>query len=186
MLIPYNTDAPLYYPPIATVATIVLNVLLFVPVFLHEDPYAMDQEGYDAESVDWDQGESGMDEEAVPLVDENGQPIDEAQRQEFLKTLKELQAKAEQQRAESGGRTSGGTTIWRLLTLEFGKFRPWQWLTANYMHADIFHLLGNMFVLWGFGLVVEGKVGWWRFLLIYNAHRHPRLGLRPDRHALDR
>jgi membrane associated rhomboid family serine protease len=55
-----------------------------------------------------------------------------------------------------------------LMTLEFGKFRPWQWLTANYMHADLFHLLGNMFVLWGFGLVVGGKVGWWRFLGIYN------------------
>ncbi len=29
------------------------------------------------------------------------------------------------------------------------------------------HLVGNMFFLWGFGLVVEGKLGWWRFLLLY-------------------
>ncbi len=35
------------------------------------------------------------------------------------------------------------------------------------MHADIMHLIGNMFILWGFGLVVEGKIGWQRFLLLY-------------------
>ena len=31
------------------------------------------------------------------------------------------------------------------------------------------HLIGNMIYLWGFGLIVEGKVGWWRFLMIYLA-----------------
>jgi hypothetical protein len=31
------------------------------------------------------------------------------------------------------------------------------------------HLIGNMITLWTFGLIVEGKVGWWRFLLIYLA-----------------
>ena len=45
--------------------------------------------------------------------------------------------------------------------------RPWQWITSNFLHADILHLLGNMFCLWSFGLVTEGKVGWWRFLMIY-------------------
>jgi len=45
--------------------------------------------------------------------------------------------------------------------------RPWQWITSNFMHGGIFHLLGNMFCLWGFGFVTEGKIGWWRFLLIY-------------------
>lgn len=162
IIIPYNTDAPLYYPPIATVATIVLNVLLFVPVFLHEDPYATDMEGIDAESVE----DPELTEEDIPRVDENGQPINEAQRQALLQQLKLLQAQNKEQRGKG---LLGGTTIWRLMTLEYGKFRPWQWLTANYMHGDIFHLLGNMFVLWGFGLVVEGKVGWWRFLAIYNA-----------------
>lgn len=45
--------------------------------------------------------------------------------------------------------------------------RPWQWITSNFMHADLMHLLGNMFSLWAFGLVVEGKIGWWRFLLVF-------------------
>lgn len=29
------------------------------------------------------------------------------------------------------------------------------------------HVVGNMFFLWAFGIVVEGKLGWWKFLLVY-------------------
>ena len=56
------------------------------------------------------------------------------------------------------------TTFW----LQFGAWYPWQWLTANYEHFDLFHLMGNMFVLWGIGIIVEGKLGWWRYLILYN------------------
>jgi membrane associated rhomboid family serine protease len=55
---------------------------------------------------------------------------------------------------------------WRMLYLGGGIW-PWQWVTANFMHADIFHLLGNMIFLWGIGVVIEGKLGWWRFLSVY-------------------
>jgi membrane associated rhomboid family serine protease len=48
-----------------------------------------------------------------------------------------------------------------------GALHPSQWITSNFLHAGPIHLLGNMFFLWPFGLVVEGKVGWWKFLLIY-------------------
>jgi membrane associated rhomboid family serine protease len=44
---------------------------------------------------------------------------------------------------------------------------PLQWITSTFMHADIGHLLGNMVFLGIFGLIVEGKLGWWRFLLCY-------------------
>jgi membrane associated rhomboid family serine protease len=54
------------------------------------------------------------------------------------------------------------------LVLTFGNFNPIAWITWNYLHADIFHLIGNMMFLWVFGLIVEGKVGPWRFLVIYN------------------
>ncbi len=60
-----------------------------------------------------------------------------------------------------------GTTYKHLLAVQFGRVRPWQWVTGNFMHADIMHLIGNMIFLWGFGLIVEGKVGWWRFAGIY-------------------
>jgi hypothetical protein len=37
------------------------------------------------------------------------------------------------------------------------------------MHAGIGHLIGNLIFLWAFGLIVEGKVGWQPFLLLYLA-----------------
>ncbi len=53
------------------------------------------------------------------------------------------------------------------LMLHYGTIAPYQWLTSVFLHAGWGHLIGNMIFLWVFGLVVEGKVGWWRFLAIY-------------------
>lgn len=50
--------------------------------------------------------------------------------------------------------------------LQYGTLNPLQWITSNFIHAGFLHLVGNMFGLWSFGLVVEGKVGWHRFLAI--------------------
>ncbi|MDR2763235.1 MAG: rhomboid family intramembrane serine protease [Planctomycetaceae bacterium] len=44
---------------------------------------------------------------------------------------------------------------------------PIQWLTCNFLHADIFHLVGNMISFWAFGLVVEGKLGLFKTLGVY-------------------
>lgn len=44
--------------------------------------------------------------------------------------------------------------------LAYGQgLHPSQWLTYNFLHADLFHLAGNLVFLWTFGLIVEGKVG---------------------------
>ena len=52
--------------------------------------------------------------------------------------------------------------------MEYGVgLTPLQWLLSMFMHADFGHLFGNMVFLWIFGLVIEGKIGWWRFLLCY-------------------
>ncbi|QDU40621.1 Rhomboid protease GluP [Maioricimonas rarisocia] len=63
--------------------------------------------------------------------------------------------------------TAGGTEPagW-LLTFGNG-LRPWEWLTSPFLHFGIFHLLGNMVFLWSFGLIIEGKLGWLRFLALY-------------------
>ncbi len=54
------------------------------------------------------------------------------------------------------------------LTLQYGRgLRPWQWITGHFLHADFLHLFGNMLWLWTFGLIVEGKIGWQRFLAVY-------------------
>ena len=44
---------------------------------------------------------------------------------------------------------------------------PIQWLTTNFLHADIFHLGFNMLFLWVFGLVIEGKLGSFKMLMVY-------------------
>ena len=52
--------------------------------------------------------------------------------------------------------------------LEYGNgLHPTQWVACNFLHFDFMHLLGNMVFLWAFGLVVEGKLGWLRFLAVY-------------------
>lgn len=52
--------------------------------------------------------------------------------------------------------------------LEYGSgLHPLQWVTRNFLHEGPVHLIGNMLFLWVFGLVIEGKLGWWKFLLVY-------------------
>ncbi|MHB0912483.1 MAG: rhomboid family intramembrane serine protease [Armatimonadota bacterium] len=41
--------------------------------------------------------------------------------------------------------------------------------TAAFLHADIFHILGNMLFLWLFGRAVEDRLGPWKFLGVYFA-----------------
>lgn len=61
-----------------------------------------------------------------------------------------------------GGRETDG---W---LLQFGHgLHPTEWVAYNFLHFGWMHLIGNMVFLWGFGLIVEGKLGWWRFLLLY-------------------
>ncbi len=95
MLIPYNTDAPVYHFPAATLGLIVVNVLCFTATG------AGDVEGHAA----W--------------------------------------------------------------ILHYGSINPIQWISSLFFHMGPLHLLGNMLFLWVFGLVVEGKVGWRRFLGLY-------------------
>lgn len=40
-------------------------------------------------------------------------------------------------------------------------------ITASFIHADLFHLAGNMLFLWVFGRRVEDACGSWRFLSFY-------------------
>jgi membrane associated rhomboid family serine protease len=100
MLIPYDTDAPIYHWPFATLGTIIVNVLIFLGIMKLPEP-----------AQKW---------------------------------------------------------VYEHFALVYGSWNPLQWLTSNYLHVDILHVLGNMAVLWGIGIIVEGKIGWWRFLVLYN------------------
>ena len=44
---------------------------------------------------------------------------------------------------------------------------PVQWVTSNFLHADLCHLVFNMLFLWVFGPVVEGKIGSLKMLAVY-------------------
>ncbi|MFN0051852.1 MAG: rhomboid family intramembrane serine protease [Planctomycetales bacterium] len=53
-------------------------------------------------------------------------------------------------------------------SLEYGNgMHPVQWISHLFMHMEALHLIGNMLFLWVFGMVVEGRLGWWKFLLVY-------------------
>jgi membrane associated rhomboid family serine protease len=46
-------------------------------------------------------------------------------------------------------------------------FKPWQFVTHLFMHANIWHIAFNMFALWSFGSVLENLWGPKRFLTFY-------------------
>lgn len=50
---------------------------------------------------------------------------------------------------------------------EPGNFRVWQLITHMFMHGGILHLAFNMFGLWMFGSVLEGRWGQKRFFEFY-------------------
>ncbi len=53
------------------------------------------------------------------------------------------------------------------LALPLGQgITPLAWITNHFVHVDYWHLLINLWFLWLFGLIVEGKVGFLRFGLI--------------------
>lgn len=95
MLIPYNTDAPIYHFPKATLGLMIGNIVCFIT-------------------------------------------------------------------------TAGGSSHYDDWVLAYGTgLHPLQWISSLFFHIGPAHLVGNMLFLWVFGLVVEGKVGWGRFLAIY-------------------
>jgi membrane associated rhomboid family serine protease len=54
--------------------------------------------------------------------------------------------------------------------LELGSgIHPVQWVTHNFLHIGLMHLVGNMIFLWAFGIIVEGKLGALAFLAVYLA-----------------
>ena len=52
--------------------------------------------------------------------------------------------------------------------LQFGVFpRLLQWLSSMFSHFGLVHLIGNMYFLFVYGFIVEGKLGWRRFITLY-------------------
>ena len=59
------------------------------------------------------------------------------------------------------------TNAFGLFYFEHGAFHIWQPLTYMFMHANMSHILCNMFALWMFGPVIENEWGSKRFAIYY-------------------
>jgi membrane associated rhomboid family serine protease len=140
MLLPYGSDAPLYHLPYATVGLIVVN-LLWHGI---SPPYEPSEAAFEqfVQHVE----EQHADDSPNPFITEH------EVEQMFIQELNEAP-------------DAFKYPDWRML--QFGRFNPIQWITANFMHADWMHVIGNMIFLWGMGIIIEGKLGWWRYLLVY-------------------
>lgn len=63
-----------------------------------------------------------------------------------------------------------GVNLNELLGLHYwqsDEFRPWQFITYQFMHGSFTHLFFNMFAVWMFGAAVENMWGSRRFLTYY-------------------
>ncbi|MFN7876582.1 MAG: rhomboid family intramembrane serine protease [Pirellula sp.] len=163
-MIPISTDAPLYHYPIATVTVMVLNVLMFLAVGLNpeiEDIEVDDRRPNASESAPSDQRDTGKGWDEVLKEDGGGNQGANENELEGLQDGADVGIGGNKRLKRQTG------FLHRNLCLEFGTFKPWQWLTNNFMHADWMHLIGNLVFLWAFGIVVEGKVGWLVFSAIY-------------------
>ncbi len=57
---------------------------------------------------------------------------------------------------------------WLSLTLGFHDVvRPWEWFTSALIHDHVLTLICAAPFFWVFGSMVEGRLGWWRTLLVY-------------------
>ncbi|MFN3151750.1 rhomboid family intramembrane serine protease [Bremerella sp.] len=144
MIFPYSTDAPLYHLPIVTVSMIVVNTIIFFA-------YPVQSE-FDFSDV--------SDEQLIEVMQD--------MRDQGVISEEEYDAAIEEMGTEDGVEVETPIADGDLLTLQYGRgLRPWQWITGHFLHADFLHLLGNMLWLWTFGLIVEGKIGWRKFLAVY-------------------
>jgi membrane associated rhomboid family serine protease len=140
MIIPWGTDAPVYHWPFATVGLIVVTTLAFLVT---------------AAKIG-----SGVDEDAARVevveAEPDGEGAGPAKDSDNVRAEPKVDAEPE-----------GHSDVERLMLLHGEGLHPHQWITSNFIHGDIFHLIGNMIFLWTFGIIVEGKIGWFRFLMLY-------------------
>ncbi len=160
-MIPYSTDAPIYHRPHATVALMVGMVLLtwVIPADQAWDPVddvlqraeqraeAPAAPPPPAERWDADDFAAPVEGQAPPPEpEEAAEPLERSQPREnpLLRFLQRTHFR-----------------------LHFGEFSPLQWVFSPFLQQGIGQLIINLIYLWAFGLVIEGKIGWYRFLGLF-------------------
>jgi membrane associated rhomboid family serine protease len=57
---------------------------------------------------------------------------------------------------------------WAFRPYQVAREREWgRWITAGFVHVGLAHLAFNMLTLYFFGPFIEGRLGSWRFLVLY-------------------
>jgi len=166
LLIPYKTDAPVYHRPVVTIIVIVINVLVHVMV-KEPPPEAVYKaewvsgEHRQLELTPLDPGEYGGLLAEILKIPEEKFKIDP---HDYDYLFVEQDDKLYAVKIDR----SGGLANKYNWMLTHGKgLYPSEWLTANFAHIGWIHLIGNMIFLFTFSLVIEGKLGWWRYTLVF-------------------
>lgn len=95
--------------------------------------------------------------------------------------LQELESKADNEAGSEGGNegSAGHAQLLQAFARQLNGIYTYRYLQRNsefdllrlfghaFLHGDVMHLVGNMFFLAALGLLVEGALGTWRFLLLY-------------------
>jgi len=152
MVIPYSTDSPIYHLPVATVLMIVVNIVVFVAYPFQEDVKPT--------KIIRDQDLQANEDLKKTIRSQKRRKLitEEQYEEQMAKADEHLQTKV----IEFGSREPNP------YILHYGRgYHPHQWISAHFLHINVIHLIGNLIWLWTFGILVEGKIGWWKFLMVY-------------------
>ncbi len=69
--------------------------------------------------------------------------------------------------------TTNGLVIHKEIAIQYGLSGNnngiFNWVSSAFLHGDIMHLLGNMWFFYLVGFAVEGRLKWWKYLIVYAA-----------------
>lgn len=51
--------------------------------------------------------------------------------------------------------------------LSFAHHEWFRFISSTFLHGNLMHIIGNMLFLWIFGCAVEGRLGWWKYSILY-------------------
>lgn len=87
----------------------------------------------------------------------------------FVQAIYYLQYNAAESGTSATAEFQGRVLKWFTLPADMNQFitRPWTLLTHMFVHIDVWHIVGNMIWLWGFGFILQDLTGNRKIFPIY-------------------